>query len=1065
MNARPLRSAVVRALPALLSASVLGIAFAASVAPQKPKPKAPAQAKKTIDYNRDVRPILSDKCFHCHGADPGSLMAGLRLDNFKDATAKRSNGQHGIVPGKPSISRLIVRINAEAPMQMPPPSSQKKLTAEEKRILRQWILEGAEYKEHWAFVAPAMPKIPSVKDKLWPKNTIDYFILSKIEEHGLKPSAEADRATLIRRVTLDITGLPPTIEETEAFVNDKSPNAYERLVDRLLASPRYGERMAMDWMDDARYADSNGYQADYERFQWRWRDWVINAFNKNMPYSQFTVEQLAGDMLPNPTLDQMIATGFNRNHRINTEGGVIAEEWRVETVIDRLETTSAVWLGLTTGCARCHDHKYDPISQKEFYSLYSYFNNVPESGTGEERPVNHPPYIDAPYPDQAAKMKDLNASISEMEKESKDIILANVEKAQDWVLTENKPLPSLSEGLAARYQLSAQLGVFGNAPKPSASGQVSYEAGRVSGSVAVSDKGFVDLGNVGDFDKGQAFSFGAWINPQDGNGAVISRMDEGNNYRGWDLFLQDRRPAPHFISNWPSDAVKVISKEQIPLNAWSHVFVTYDGSGKKEGIKIYINGRSVLHDAERDSLTGSLRTNVSAKIGRRTPGAINRSKVDDLTIYSRALSAEEVASLAGSHLATAILSVPKDKRTAEQKSELSRLWLLEHNPEFAKLTQRLTQTLADRNKLKSEIPSVMVMQEMPKPRKTNVLIRGAYDKPGAEVKANLPKVFGGMPKTLPNNRLGFAKWVASAENPLTSRVAMNRLWERFFGTGIVPTTEDFGTRAEFPSHPELLDFLAVDFVKKGWNMKAAIKQIVMSATYRQTSKVTPQLLKADPTNKLLARGARFRLQGEILRDNALAVSGLLNEKIGGKSVFPYQPEGLWNETAAFGNLLNYKHATDGSQYRRSLYTFWKRTAAPPNMTLFDVPTREICRVRRARTNTPLQALTLLNDETYLEASKMLAQRMILEGGKTPEERIRFAFRTVLARNPSAQEVSILLNGLNKRLAKYGADEASAKKLLMVGESKLDASIKPADGAAYMILASTLLNMDETVTKE
>lgn len=1052
----------VRVLPAVLSMSVLGVGLLYAGGGQKK----PTQVRKKIDYNRDIRPILSDKCFHCHGADPGSLAAGLRLDTRATATSVRGNGQKAISPGKPEKSLVLTRINAKVEaMGMPPPSSQKTLNADEKALLKQWIAEGAEYKDHWAFIPPLKPVLPKVANKTWPKNPIDYFILEGIEEHGFKPSPEADKSTLIRRVTLDLTGIPPTPAEVDAFLNDKSPAAYEKLVDRLLASPRYGERMAMDWMDGARYADSNGYQADYERYQWRWRDWVINAYNKNMPFDQFTLEQLAGDMLPNATKDQIIATGFNRNHRINTEGGVIAEEWRVETVIDRLETTSAVWLGLTTGCARCHDHKYDPISQKEFYSMYSYFNNVPESGTGEERPVNHPPFIDAPDPDQEAKLKELNTLVASKEKAVQEQIAASLEKAQDWVLEGHKPMPSLSEGLVARYELSAQLSALGGVPKPTANGKVDFESGRVSGSAGVSERGFIDLGNVGDFDKSQPFSFGAWINPQDGNGAVISRMDEGNNYRGWDLFMQDRRPSPHFISNWPSDAVKVISKEQIPLNAWSHVFVTYDGSGKKEGIKIYINGKEVGHDPERDSLTGTIRTNVSTKIGRRTPGAITKAKVDDLAIYSRVLTLEEVNSLAGAPLATALVAIPKDKRTDAQKNELTKLWLLEHDEAFGKLSKELSDASMARNKIKSEIPSVMVMAEMPKPRQAHVLVRGQYDKLGPAVKPGIPKVFGSLPKGTPNNRLGFAKWVVSPSNPLTARVTMNRLWERFFGTGIVATSEDFGTRAEFPSHPELLDFLATDLVAKKWNLKAAIKQIVMSATYRQSSKVSPALLKADPMNKWLARGARFRLNGEVLRDNALAVSGLLREKIGGRSVYPYQPAGLWNETAAFGNLLNYKNATDGSEYRRSLYTMWKRTAAPPNMTLFDVPTREICRVRRARTNTPLQALTLLNDETYLEASKLLAQRLIKEGGVSPGERIRYAFKVVLARDAKPEEIKILADGLAKRLAKYRTEVETAKKLLMIGDTKVDENLDPAEVAAYMVMASTILNMDETVTKE
>ncbi|MBX3119038.1 MAG: DUF1553 domain-containing protein [Fimbriimonadaceae bacterium] len=1056
------RSIAAKVLPALASLGAVCFALLPADAQKQPEPK---KLRTKIDYNRDIRPILSDKCFTCHGSDPGSLMAGLRLDTRESATALRGNGQHAIVPGKPDKSLILTRINADAPFQMPPPSSKKTLSAEEKALLKQWIAEGAEYKQHWAFVAPVKPPLPTVKDKAWPKKPLDYFILAELERKGLKPSPQTERTTMIRRVTLDLTGLPPTPEEVDAFLADSSPQAYEKVVDRLLASPRYGERMAMDWMDGARYADSNGYQADYERYQYRWRDWVINAFNNNMPYDQFTLEQLAGDMLPNPTEDQVIATGFNRNHRINTEGGVIAEEWRVETVIDRLETTSAVWLALTTGCARCHDHKYDPISQKEFYSMYSYFNNVPESGTGEERAVNHPPFIEAPYPEQLARMRELKQKTETLEKQMEARVTASIEPAQDWTFPGNKPLPSLNDGLVGRYELRPKLQATGSAPQPKASGEVVYEPGRVSGSVTVGDKGYVDLGNAGDFDRTDKFSYGAWVYPIEANGAIVSRMDEGNNYRGWDLFMVDRRPAPHFISSWSEDAVKVISKEQIPLNAWSHVFITYDGTGKKEGIKIYINGKEVGHDAERDSLKGSIRTTVSTKIGRRTPGTFIKTKVDDLAIYSRALTASEVASLASSHPATALLAIPKDQRTADQKRTIARLWLQDKDPEFAALAKSYDDAIAEKVKLQSQIPSVMVMKEMPKPRQAHILIRGQYDKLGEPVSAGIPKVFGSLPAGTPNNRLGLAKWIVSPKNPLTSRVAVNRLWERLFGTGIVETSEDFGTRAEFPSHPELLDYLATDFVAKGWDLKAMIKEIVMSATYRQSSNVTPALLNIDPENRLLARGPRFRLQAEILRDSALAVSGLLKEKIGGKSVYPYQPDGLWNETSAYGNLLNYKHATDGSEYRRSLYTIWKRTAAPPNMTLFDVPTREICRVRRAITNTPLQALALMNEPTYLEAAKMLAQRAIKQGGSTPESRIRFVYKVVLCRAPKPNEMRILMAGLEKRLAKYREDQDAAKKLMMVGESKVDPALDTAELAAYMVLTSTILNLDETLTKE
>jgi hypothetical protein len=1027
----------------------------------------PKKIRDKVDFNRDIRPILANKCLNCHGNDPSSVRAGLRLDNRAGAIARLPDGNFAVVPGKPAKSMLIDRINAEVPaLRMPPVDSHKVLSQEEKDLLRQWVAEGAEYKQHWGFVKPVRPQLPKVKLKTWPKNEIDYFVLAELEKKGLKPSPEADRATLLRRVSLDLTGLPPTPAEVAAFQNDKSPNAYGKVVDRLLASPRYGERMAMDWMDYARYADSNGYQADFERYQWRWRDWVIDAYNKNMPYSKFTVEQLAGDMLPNPTLDQKIATGFNRNHRINTEGGVIAEEWRVETVIDRVETTTTVWLGLTAGCARCHDHKYDPISQKEFYQFFAYFNNVPESGTGEERAVNHPPFIKAPYPEQEKKLTELQAYVNSLKNQVDSIAIANESKADAWKLEAKTPPASLKENLVGRYSFGpAPKAVAGQVPEPKIGGKPKFGSGRSSGSVETTSADFLDLGNVGNFGTAQPFSYAVWVNPVNGNGSPFARMDVGNNYRGWDFFMNGGKPAIHLIDTWPQDALKVVSKTMIPNNQWSHVTITYDGSAKPEGVKIYVNGQLTEYDVEANALKGDIKSNVNLTVGRRTTGDIFNGKIDDLVLYAKVLNPTEVESLSGVNPAKAILDTPKEKRTKEQEDALSRMWSREFDPNFSKLDKELQEKSAELRTLENAIPTLMVMEEMKKPRDAYLLVRGEYDKRGAKVFPGLPKVFPGLPKGVPNNRLGFAEWIVSPENPLTSRVAVNRYWERFFGEGIAPTTEDFGTRAEFPTHPALLDWLATEYVKNGWNTKALMKKIAMSATYRQSSKIPPKLMAIDPTNKLLARGPRFRLPAEVIRDQAMFAAGLLHEQIGGQSVRPYQPDGIWDETSFYGNLHNYKHDMGGNLYRRSLYTIWKRTAAPPNMTLFDASTRETCRVRRARTDTPLQALTLMNDETYLEAARVLAQRMVKEGGTTPAARIDFAFQWVLGRKPSLKESQILQKGLAKRLSFYKKNPDAAKGLVAVGEAPIGKDEDTSELAAYMIAASTLLNLDESVTKE
>ena len=991
-------------------------------------------------------------------------MAGLRVDMFDTATRELPSGRRAIVPGHPEQSELIRRIRATGPALMPPVDSHKTLSAEEKDLLEEWIREGAVYKEHWAFLPLEEPELPLVRNTKWVRNPLDRFVLARLEGAGVRPEPEADKPTLLRRLSLDLIGLPPTPAELDAFLADTSPTAYEKVVDRLLASPRYGERMAMEWMDIARYADSNGYQADFERYQYRWRDWVIEAFNKNMPYDAFTVEQIAGDMLPNATFDQKLATGFGRNHRINTEGGVIVEEWRVETVIDRVETVSAAWLGLTTGCARCHDHKYDPVSQKEFYQLFAFFNNVPETGSGEERAVNHPPVLRAPYPEQATRLATLVAREAQQKAEIDKRVTASQSAAQAWV--GPKPAaPTSIKGIEARYNLSATPTIAeGKVPAPKAVGPVATDFGRSTGAVVTKGDAYLDLGQVGDVDSADGFSYGAWIYPEDGNGAPIARMDTAKDYRGWDLTISGGVPMVHLIDTWPGNALKVLGKNPIPLKQWSHVFVTVDGSRKPEGIKIYVNGKVVEQDIEVNALKGSIRTTVPLTVGRRTGANMFTGKVDDLLLAKRVMTPAEIARLADVHPAARLVSIPADTRTPEQKALVTLFWLQESDPSFKRQEKMLTDARAERMKVDGEITTVMVMEEMPKPRDAFLLLRGEYDKHGEKVEPGVPSFLPGLPTGVPNNRLGFARWVVSPENPLTSRVTVNRLWERFFGVGIVASSEDMGTRAEYPSHPELLDYLAAEFVENGWDLKGAIRQIVTSATYRQSSDISAAKRELDPENRLLSRGPRFRLPGEVIRDQALFVSGLLVNKIGGPSVRPYQPKGIWDETNFYGNLRNYEHDKGDDLYRRSLYTIWKRTAAPPNMLLFDVPSRETCRVRRARTDTPLQALVLMNDPTFVEAARVLAQNVML-ASKTPRERLADAFVRVLARKPTAAELNVLQRSVAKRIAQYKADPKAALGLISVGDSPVDPRCAPAELAAYTVATSTLLNLDETINKD
>ncbi|MBI5396741.1 MAG: PSD1 domain-containing protein [Verrucomicrobia bacterium] len=816
-----------------LRVSAFGLVLVTSIASASP-----------INFNRDIRPILSDRCFACHGPEPAKRQAGLRLD--------LEEGVHGplpkhpdlraFVPGKPAQSRAYQRITSANPdEQMPPAKSNLKLNDAEKALFKRWIEEGAKWQPHWAFVKPERPALPEIRNpRSEIRNPIDNFIAVRLAEEQLSPSPEADKATLLRRVSLDLTGIPPTPAEVDAFLADKSTDAYERAVDRLLASPRYGEQMALRWLDYARYADSHGYQADWERFMWRWRDWVVGAFNANLPFDQFTIEQLAGDLLPNPTVGQRIATGFNRNHRINTEGGIIAEEWRVETVVDRVDTTSAVWLGLTMGCARCHDHKYDPFTQKEYYRLAAFFNNVDETGIGDEKLGNVRPVLKLPAPEQQKRLDELAAQIKEAE---------------------------------AKYNEAA------------------------------------------------------------------------------------------------------------------------------------------------------------------------KAKADP----------------------------KKDKAAQKAKQELDKL-----QAEHRLLDMRT---------------STMVMEELPQPRDTFLLIRGQYDKRGEKVDAGLPAALPPMPAGAPTNRLGLAQWIVDPANPLTARVLANRLWEKFFGAGLVKTTENLGSQAEWPSHPELLDWLATELVRLKWDLKAFQKMIVMSATYRQSScdrlvaadvrrrasavgqadslltSAATSLYEIDPENRLLARAPRLRLPAETVRDQALAVSGLLVEKLGGPSVKPYMPAGLWDEVNVYGNLRVYVADKGEGLYRRTLYTFYKRTAAPPDSLMFDVPGREICAVKRSRTNTPLQALALLNEITYVEAARALAERMLAEGGATPAERINFAFRRAAGRVPNEAEAKLLRAGFERQLERFRKNGDAATKLLSVGEMKRNEKLDVAELAAATMTARVILNLDETVTRQ
>ena len=1075
----------------------------------------PAQAPvKPVDFNRDIRPILSDTCFKCHGPDEKQRMANLRLDDTEGLFVDRG-GYRIIVPGNAAQSKLFQKISSQDDsIRMPPTYSGRTITAKQIELIKEWIDLGAKWEMLWSFVPPKRPPVPEVKDKAWPQNPIDNFVLSRLEAEGLEPSPAADKATLLRRVYFDLTGLPPTPAEIDAFLADQSPDAYEKRVDQLLASPHYGERMAMPWLDVARYSDTHGYHIDSMRDMWAWRDWVIKAYNQNMPYDEFAVEQIAGDLLPNATEEQKIASGFNRNHMITLEGGAIPAEYHVEYVVDRVSTTSTAFLGLTMGCARCHDHKYDPITQKDFYRFFAFFNTVPERGldgfTGNAVPV-----LPMPSHEQQQQLAKVNKQLSSAlaalpEKE----ILA---QRNEWQKAALASLPEPNrQGLTAYYPLDEDLtdaSGFHHDGK-AVRGEVVYDEAVVGKGADFSPETQVSFGNNGDFERAKPFALGFWQRPP-GNVAVkiVQKRSAGEHWQGWEI--ADDKPAfdgrskrlAHIVlrlaNRWPDSAIEVQTKDPQSIDTIRHLLIEYDGSGKASGIEFRLDGKHAETAILKDHLSGDFHTAAPLEVGDKNLGTPYEGRLDDLRIYNRRLSDSEVEDLVirlpGRALLMALDGRPAQEIAAlqpekpptddvqigeeakattkeqmekslekERQTRLTEYFLKNGAPEKERqLYAQLKDLRTEKSKLEEAIPTVMIKAEMKKPRETFVLGRGQYDNPQDKVAAGVPAFLPPMAPGLPMNRLGLAKWLVSPGNPLTARVAVNRFWQEYFGTGIVKTSEDFGSQGEPPSHPLLLDWLATQFVRTGWNVKAMQRLIVTSATYRQSSRVTPELKERDPENRLLARGPRFRLPAELIRDNALAVSGLLDDRIGGPSVFPYQPKGLWEEMA-FGagySGQTYTQSTGRDLYRRSMYSVWKRTVPPPALSTFDAPDREKCTARRSVTNTPLQALVLLNDPTYVEAARFLAARMMTQGGNTATRRINYAFRLATGRIPDPQERAVLLEAAQEALADYRLHSGQATQLLAVGASKSDPRLDPKELAAWTTVAGIILNLDETITKQ
>jgi hypothetical protein len=1021
---------------------------------------------RPVDFNRDIRPILADSCFACHGPDKNKRKAKLHFDT-EDGAFADLGGHRAIVPGDPEKSELYQRITSvDENERMPPGRSGRKLSSGQIDLLRRWIAEGAKWQKHWSLIPPSRPVLPVVKMANWPRNGIDHFILDRLEREGLAPSPEAARTTLLRRVTLDLTGLPPTPAELDVFLADRAPDAYERAVDRLLASPRLGERLASRWLDAARYADTCGYQNDGERFMWRWRDWVIDAYNRNMPFDQFTVEQLAGDMLPSPTLEQRIATGFNRNHRGNAEGGIIPEEYAVEYVVDRVDTTFTVWQGLTIGCARCHEHKFDPIAQKEYYQLFAYFNNVPEHGRAVKF-GNSPPYIMAPTPVQQEELHRLEVEIAHADKAYRDRSKELAAAQTDWEVNPGSRHPVQwfpTRELQVHLDLDGHLK---NARNPDSrvefvDGQPRWWEGPLGRAAALDGRRFLAINDVGDFGFYDKFTLAAWVYAEGSHGGtILSRMTDAAQADGYSLELVNGKLQANLVKRWLDDACRVETARPLSPDQWHHVALTYDGSRVASGVKLYVDGVPAEMKVLLDELNQSFATKEPFRIGGGG-GKEGRfhGRIADVRVYSDRLEAEDVAMLATPETINVILIRPPEQRNPGQSLKLRACFLETAAPRaIVEARQKLLTLRRQREKLIESIPTTMVMEEMPKRRDTYVLQRGVYDKRGERVTPGIPTALGA---NTVHDRLGFARWLVGPANPLTARVAVNRFWQMYFGTGLVKTVDDFGTQGEWPSHPELLDWLAPEFVRLGWDTKALLRLIVTSATYRQSSKTTPALLQRDPENRLLARGCRQRLSAEMIRDQALAASGLLVEHLGGPSAKPYQPAGLWKELTG---TEEYVPDHGPSLYRRSLYTFWKRTVAPPTMLTFDAAGRETCIVRQSVTNTPLQALTLLNEITFVEAARVLAQRVMRESPGPPTARLARAFRLVTGRLPSAAESEVLQEGYQRHLAEFRADPARAAKLVHIGEAPGDQRLDVAEWAALTTMAGLMLNLDETITKE
>ncbi len=1072
---------------------IIAVIFASCGGPELPESVAIAydSLPKEVDFNQHVKPILSDKCYLCHGPDKANIKAGLQLHSAETAYKElpESPGKFAITPGNLNKSEFFHRIMTDDPkIIMPEPGSHLTLTDYEKAVLVKWIEDGAEYKDHWAFLKPKKHSAPIVKEDQHTNNPIDNFVVAQLEQKNLSPSKKANKEILLRRASFDLTGLPPTIEEIDAFLKDNSPNAFEKQIDRLLASPHYGEQMTLDWMDVSRYADTHGYSNDRYRDTSPWRDWVIKAFNENMSYDQFITWQLAGDMFKNPTKEQKLATTFNRLHPQNLEGGIIDEEFRSEYVADRTATVSQGMLGLSYACAKCHDHKYDPISQKNYYEMYSFFNNVDETGLIPWDLATPVPAMLLPTEEQEKVVAYLEKIVEDTEERLNTTTKSESKKAHQWLANnahQKIALKTKPKGLIAAFNFDNEKLV--NAVGGNGKNNIRMRQEFVDNEKAIYKKGangkglfmngdtWLELDKIGIYKRNEPFSISIKVFiPEDlEEGVIFHKMNspELHSFRGYHLKIKNNKLEALLAHVYPDNAIVVQSLNEIPKEKWVQVTMTYNGSSKAKGVSIYVDDekqetKTVFDNLYKDIIFNGLRL-YGPSSPRLEPGlrigavwrgkGIGNSIVDDLLVFDKEISAIEVMQISDSETLKKIISTPFNTLTKKEKQLLTEYYLSNNSSSYKTVLKELE---AKRKVLVDSIEpikQIMVMKEAKTPRQAYILDRGNYDSPTDSVFSNVPEKIFPMPDGAPKNRLGLAKWITHKDNPLTARVTVNRYWQNLFGRGLVKTSEDFGNQGELPSHPKLLDWLAVTFIESGWDVKALHKTIMMSNTYQQSSIISEELLAVDAENKWLARGPSNRLTGEMLRDNALFASGLLNKEIGGESVKPYQPEGLWKV-----NGDTYVQDGEEGLYRRSIYTIWKRTVPNPTISIFDTPTRDLCSSRRQKTNTPLQALVILNDPTYIEASRVLGKQ--ISEADNLKNGITSAFKKLTGRSISDQELKVLTELQKKEYEKFNSNKEKAIGWLQTGAFKLSKTDNKALIAANAVVASTIMNADASITK-